>query len=101
MTTEPRPTTPVVASELRSRVRRQASGLTGGLVMVGAGIVAMLGVLMFVVLDYKLDQDLHRLLKMSAALPVVLIVALQPVIGLMVFPLFAPFLVWLPQLPGP
>jgi len=101
MTTEPRPTTPVIPSELRSRVRRQASEVSGGLVVVGAGIIAVLGVLMFVVLDYKLDQDLHRLLKMSAALPVVLLVALQPVIGLMVFPIFAPFLVWLPQLPLP
>ena len=101
MTTEPRPSTPVVASELRSRARRQASELTSGLLVVGAGLVAILGVLFFVALDYRLDQDVHRLIKIAMALPVVLMVAMQPVMGLMVFPLFAPFLVWLPQLPLP
>lgn len=101
MTTEPRPTTPVDASELRSRVRRQASELTKHLAIVGGGLVAVLGVLVFVMLDYRLDQDVHRLIKMAAALPIVLVVISQPVLGLGAFPILAPFLIWLPQLPLP
>jgi hypothetical protein len=101
MTIEPRPSTPVLPSELRSRVRDQASKVSSHLVVVAAGLAAVFGVLIFVLLDYRLDQDAHRLIKIVAALPVALGVVLQPTLGLLVFPVMAPFLVWLPQLPLP
>jgi len=101
MTIEPRPTTPVVTRELRASVRRQASSLSGGLLVLLAGLVGVAVVLGFVVLDYRFNQDTHRLVKIAIGLPVGLFIALQPMIGLLILPVSAPFLLWLPELPVP
>ena len=101
MTTEPRPTAPVLASELRASARRQATSLSKGLVALIAGMVGVAAVLGFMILDYRLDQDVHRLIKIAIGVPLGVLAAIQPQLGLLLFPISAPYLLLLPQLQVP
>jgi len=55
----------------------------------------------FALLDYKFDQDVHRLVKIMAGMAAGLFVVLQPYLGLWLLPVAVPFLDWLPELPVP
>ena len=96
MTSQPRPTPPVVTTALR-----QARSLSGGLIAVAAGIAALMVVVAFILLDYRFDQDAHRLAKITAGIAGALFMVLQQRLGLLLLPVAAPFLGWLPQLPIP
>jgi O-antigen ligase len=101
MSTQPRPVAPVIGSEIRASARRGARSLSGGLLALFAGAMALLVVVGFVLLDYKFDQDAHRLVKIMAGMAAGLFVVLQPYLGLWLLPVAVPFLDWLPELPVP
>ena len=58
-------------------------------------------VAVLVALDYKFDQDAHRLFKLLLGLAGVATILLVPRIGLFLLPLAIPFLGWMPRIPVP
>lgn len=97
----PAPLPPEVA-ELQSNARRQARQLSGGLMaLVGAGLAILL-VLIMVVLDYRLQQDTSRIVKILIGLGGLgFILIIKPRVGLFMLPIVTPFLPWLPKVPVP
>lgn len=101
MTTEPRPTPPVTAGQLRETARRQARGLPGQLVGIAAGVVALGMVFALALMDYRFDQEAHRLYKIAAGLALAIVLVLVPNYGVLLIPIAAPYVLWMPQLPVP
>ncbi len=101
MSREPARTAPPAVERARAGARRQARALSGGLVMVLGVAAAVLGVGFFAVLDYGFDQDPHRLVKITLGAALLAGILLRPRVGLFLFPILAPFILWLPKLPVP
>jgi O-antigen ligase len=61
------------------------------------------GVLMtaFVALDYRFDQDPHRIVKVGLGVLALGAICAQPRFGLLLLPVVTPFLPWVPPLPIP
>lgn len=87
--------------EVREQARRQARGLSSGLVIVLGAAAAVLTVGLFVVLDYGFGQDPHRLVKILAGASLLTTIVARPDIGLLSLPVLTPFLGWMPKLPLP
>src|SRR5262249_30878637 len=101
MSTQPRPVAPVIGSQMRANARRGARSLSGGLIALLAGGIAVVIVVGFVLLDYQFNQRSDRLGKILGGLAAGLFVVLQPYLGLWLLPVAVPFLDWLPELPVP
>jgi hypothetical protein len=100
MTLEPRGSGTVV-HEAREAARRQARSISAGLLaIVGAGL-ALLTVGLFVLLDYRFDQDPHRLVKILAGAALLATIGARPDLGLLSLPVLTPFLGWMPKIPAP
>jgi len=84
---------------LRGSARRQARQVSGGLMAFGGAAVALVIVAVLIVLDYRLGQAPHRLVKLALGMAVVGAVSLRPRFGAFVLPLGIPFLDWLPRIP--
>jgi O-antigen ligase len=69
-------------------------------VVVAVGL-AFIMVALFVVLDYKFDQDPHRLVKIMLGVSVMCGILVWPRFGLVLLPVLTPFLGWLPKIPVP
>jgi O-antigen ligase len=93
---------PISAVEkARADAQRQARSLSGGLVMITAVGIAIVAVVLFTVMDYHLDQDPHRMVKIAAGAALFASIFARPMVGLFAVPLLAPFILWLPKLPIP
>jgi O-antigen ligase len=92
---------PVLGSQMRASARRGARSLSGGLIALMAGGIAVVVVVGFVLLDYQFNQRWDRLVKIMGGLAAGLFVLLQPYLGLWLLPVAVPFLDWLPELPVP
>src|SRR5262245_33808090 len=101
MSLDPRSTGAPPLRERRATAQREARTLSGAVVAIAGGGIALLAVALFVVLDYGLNQDPHRIAKVMAGAAVVTALALRPRIGLFVLPLAVPFLEALPRIPVP
>ncbi|HYM80227.1 MAG TPA: O-antigen ligase family protein [Candidatus Limnocylindria bacterium] len=101
MTFEARPAGAPEITKLQARARHQARKLSGGLMAVlGAGF-AIAVVAAFTLLDYKFEQDPHRLVKILLGLAAMGVILMRPWIGLFLLPIATPFLPWMPKLPIP
>ncbi|MBI5709100.1 MAG: O-antigen ligase family protein [Candidatus Eisenbacteria bacterium] len=101
MTTGPRTAAGTPVQEVRAAARRQARTLSGGLAVTLGVVLAFLLVVAFVLLDYRFDQDPHRLVKILLGGAVFGGILLQPRLGLFVLPVATPFLPWMPRIPLP
>lgn len=96
-----RPVTRDVAGEVRAAAQRQARQLSGGLLaLVGMGVAAFV-MIAFLVLDYGLDQDPHRIFKIALGLGALAGILMFPRFGLLLVPIVTPFLGWVPPTPVP
>lgn len=64
-------------------------------------VVAVLAVAMFVLLDYRMGQDPHRLVKILLGLTFLATITMRPRVGLFFLPMLVPFLAWAPRIPVP
>jgi len=87
--------------QARQSARRQARSLSSGLVVLLGVAAAVLGVGFFAILDYGFDQDPHRLFKITLGAALLAGILLRPRVGLFLFPILAPYILWLPKLPLP
>lgn len=99
----PRPAPPEAPSpaELRERARHGAREASSALIPIAAAAVALFCVLAFVVLDYVIDTDPHRIVKLLAGGAALGAMAMRPDIGLFLFPILTPLMPLLPKLPVP
>jgi O-antigen ligase len=94
--------TPVApVRELRGSARRQAHTLSGGVLAVVGAAASLLVVGLLFVLDYRFDQEAHRLVKLVLGMTGVGAILLRPRAGLFLLPLAIPFLGWMPRIPVP
>lgn len=101
MTLEPRPSSSSPLRDVRDQAREQARTLSAGLIAaLGAG-AGLLLVGLFVVLDYKFDQDPHRLFKLLLGAVAFAGILMRPKLGLFLLPIVTPFLPWVPPAPVP
>jgi len=98
---EPRPLPGADVRALREAARDQAKGVSSALVIAVAMVLALTAVAAFVVLDYRFGQASHRLVKVLIAVSLFGVILVWPKIGLYVFPLLLPFLLWFPKIPIP
>ncbi len=101
MTLEPRPASGDALREVREAAQRQARALPTGLVLMAAIAVAVAVVGLFVLLDYRFEQDPHRLVKVLLGASLISGMMLWPRIGLLALPIVTPFLLWIPKLKIP
>jgi O-antigen ligase len=101
MTLDPRPAPPSAVRTVRGEARRGARSLSGGLLPAIAIGLALFAVIALIVLDYGFDQDPHRLVKIIAAVALLLGIVARPKFGLLALPVLTPFLGWMPKLPIP
>jgi hypothetical protein len=87
--------------EVRAAARRQARMASGVTVAVVGSVLAALTMLVVVVLDYRFEQPIHRVIKLLAAAGLGISVLFVPWVGLLAFPVVAPFLPWIPPIPVP
>ena len=99
MTLEPLPRD--VTQRTRAEARTRAQRLSGGLGVLPGVAITVLLMLVFIVLDYRFDQDPHRVLKVGLGALVLLGIVGFPKFGLLVFPLVVPVLPWIPPTPIP
>jgi len=93
---------PVSAVEqARSDARRQARTFSSAFVLFAGIALAVTLVGVFVVLDYVMEQDPHRLVKITLGAALLATIVMMPHIGLFTVPVLAPFIEWLPKLPIP
>lgn len=92
---------PRATRAVREEARRQADQLAGSGLALFAGGIAVLLMLAIIVLDYVFNQDPHRILKVFMGLSAFGGILAIPQFGLLVFPVMAPFLIWIPPLPIP
>jgi O-antigen ligase len=76
-------------------------GLAPLLPVLFAAAIALVLVGAFVVLDYRMQQDPHRLVKILIAVSAMGAIVIWPRVGLLVLPVVTPFLAWLPRIPVP
>lgn len=69
--------------------------------IVFATVLACVMVFAFVVLDYKFDQEPHRLVKILLGVTMFGAIVVWPRFGLTLLPIATPFLIWLPKIPVP
>jgi O-antigen ligase len=101
VTLDPRPVPRAQIRAMQQTARDQARGVSSALV-IGVAMALALGlVLLFAVLDYHLGQATHRLIKILAGGGLFATIVLWPRIGLMLFPLLVPFIIWFPRIPIP
>ncbi|MBI1796799.1 MAG: O-antigen ligase family protein [Candidatus Eisenbacteria bacterium] len=86
---------------VRAQARRQARPLSGGLLAALGGAAALMIVAAVALLDYKFNQDAHRLFKLVLGLAGVGVMVTVPRFGLFLLPIAVPFLGWLPKIPVP
>ncbi len=101
MTLDPGVRTAGAVPEVRAAARRQARRLSAGVALMISTTLAVLAVAAFVVLDYRFDQDPHRLVKVLIGAALIGAVLTRPRFGLLVLPVLTPFLAWLPRVPVP
>lgn len=89
------------AQRARAAARRQAPALSGALPVLGGMAIALLLVGTIIVLDYTFDQDPHRILKVAVGVAALGSILLSPKFGLLLLPVVAPFLPWMPPTPVP
>lgn len=89
------------AGDLREAARRQARGVPTALGALVGTLLAVCLVAVFVILDYRLNQAPHRLVKLVVGAGVIVTILMRPRIGLLVIPVVTPFLGWIPVLPVP
>jgi O-antigen ligase len=90
---------PAPVAEVRGAARRQARRLSAGLAA-GLGIVlALVLVVAFVTLDYRFEQEPHRLVKILLGGGLGVSFLLIPRFGLFLLPVATPFLSWMPRIP--
>jgi hypothetical protein len=87
--------------EVREAARRQARALPIGLFVVSAIGLAVLTIAIFVLLDYRFNQDPHRIVKLLAGLSGIAAILIRPMVGLTLLPVATPFLGWMPRIPIP
>lgn len=66
-----------------------------------AAAIALVLVAVLVVLDYRMQQDPHRLVKILIGVSAMGAIVIWPRVGLLVLPIVTPFLAWLPRIPVP
>ena len=101
MMPEAQPTTSSAVEVVREAARRQARALSGGLMVVLGGVVAVGAMALFMVLDYRFDQAPHRLVKIMLGATAIALIILKPSFGLFLIPIAAPFMSLMPLLPIP
>lgn len=89
------------ALEIREAARRQAKPLSSALLILVACGIAVLGTLVFVAIEYRFEQQLHRVVKLLLAGIAFAITLAVPKFGLLALPVVTPFLPWVPPLPIP
>jgi O-antigen ligase len=95
------PASAPVVRQVRAEARRQTSSFASGMGLAFGILVAMLGVVAIVALDYSFGQAPHRVIKLLIGVVGMVWVLLQPRIGLFMIPVITPFLPWVPPLPIP
>jgi O-antigen ligase len=99
-----------VSSGPRFAARRPPSGPSPGrpglalgplLPILFAAGLAFVMVFAFIVMDYKFDQQPHRLFKIMLGVTMLGAILVWPRVGLTLLPVATPFLVWLPKIPVP
>jgi len=88
-------------AEARGAARRQARRLSAGLAAVFGTALALVLVAAFVVLDYRLGQEPHRLVKILLGGGLGVSIVLIPRLGLFLLPVATPFMSWMPRIPVP
>ena len=101
MTLGPGSLPPSPLREVSAAAHRQAQRLPAGLVLALSMAVSLAAIIAFVVLDYRFDQDPHRIVKILLGVVLVGGIVLQPWLGLIVLPVATPFLGWMPHVPVP
>jgi O-antigen ligase len=101
MSSAPRPLQAPSPAELRARAQRGARGLAAALIPVASGALAVGLVLVFVVLDYVMGANVHRLVKLLVGLSALAGLVANSTIGLFILPIANPMIGLLPKLPLP
>ncbi|MFI5369989.1 MAG: O-antigen ligase family protein [Candidatus Eisenbacteria bacterium] len=101
MSSAPRPLPAPSPAELRARAQRGAQGLATAAIPIVSGMVAIGLVLVFVVLDYVMGANVHRLVKLLIGLSAMVGLVANSTIGLFILPIANPMLGLLPKLPLP
>jgi hypothetical protein len=86
---------------MQQEAREGARQLSGGLIAVLGAVVALAMVGAFTLLDYRFEQDSHRLVKILIGLAGLTFMLMNPAFGLWALPIATPILPWLPKLPIP
>ena len=89
----------VTVPRLRGSARRQARQVSGVLIAFAGAAVALVVIGVLVVLDYRMGQAPHRLVKLALGLAGMGAITLRPRLGAFVLPVLIPFLDWLPRIP--
>jgi hypothetical protein len=87
--------------DMRETARLQTRRLSAGLVYVFTVGLAVFLVLVLTVLDYRFQQDAHRLWKVLFGVAFIVAIFMLPRFGIAVFPIATPYLGWLPKVPIP
>jgi O-antigen ligase len=101
MTSGPGALPPTPLHEVREAAQRQARQLPASLVLALAIAVSLTAIIAFVALDYRFDQDPHRIVKLLIGVALVGSIVLRPWFGLLLLPIVTPFLGWMPRVPIP
>ena len=92
--------TPSWREARRAGLGRPAGSSTARAAVVGTLIaVVLMGVV--ALLDYHLNQPLHRVAMVLLAASLGVGILIKPLVGLFIFPVLAPFLPWIPPVPVP
>jgi O-antigen ligase len=83
---------------MREAAREQARGVSSAITIGASVVLAVVGVLLFALLDYQFGQATHRLIKILIGVSLFSAILMWPRIGLFLFPVMIPFLPWFPQL---
>ena len=90
-----------LGAQVRRDAARQAERWGGaGLAIAGVAVVAFL-MFAFIILDYTLSQDPHRVLKVALGMLAIGGILSRPRFGLLLLPVLMPFLGWIPPTPIP
>jgi hypothetical protein len=92
---------PLPVVEARRAARLHAQRISAGLALVFGIGAALVLVLAFVVLDYRMGLQAHRLVKILIGAGAGGGILIFPRVGLFLMPVAVPFLGWLPRLPLP
>lgn len=97
----PGPSAPAPVAEARGIAQRQARQLSAGLAAVLGTALALVLVVATVVLDYRMGQEPHRLVKILLGVGLGAAIVFVPGFGLFALPIATPFLSWMPRIPLP